>query len=161
MATTTSKTSPLAARELRAWKGLLRTHSLLTKELDAELERAHGISLSSYEVLLHLANAEGGRLRMSELADSVVLSRSGLTRLVDRLEREQLIERCACTKDARGFYACLTDIGRARFAEAQHTHLGGVRRLFVERVDAAHLDVLAEVWERVAPPSAAGDGPCH
>jgi len=157
---TAPTTTTLTERELRAWKGLLRTHALLTKELDAELERGHGISLSSYEVLLHLSHAEHGRMRMSELADSVVLSRSGLTRLVDRLEREGLIERCACPSDARGFNACLTDAGRERFAAAQGTHLEGVRRRFIAYIDGAQQDVLGDVWERIAPQAASGEGPC-
>jgi hypothetical protein len=92
-------------RELRAWRGMLRVHATLTKALDAELEAAHGLPLSSYEVLLHLADADGQRMRMSDLADMVILSRSGLTRLVDRLEREGLIARESCPSDARGSYA--------------------------------------------------------
>ena len=159
MATAPTTTS-LTEREQRAWKGLLRTHALLTKELDAELERSHGISLSSYEVLLHLVHADEGRMRMSELADSVILSRSGLTRLVDRLEREGLIQRCACPSDARGFNACLTDAGRERFAAAQETHLEGVRRRFIAHLDATQQDVLGDAWERVAPQGASGEGPC-
>ena len=150
----------LTEREARAWKGLLRAHALLTKELDAELERGHGISLSTYEVLLHLVRAGDGRMRMSELAESVILSRSGLTRLVDRLEREGLLERCACTNDARGSFACITDAGRERFTAAQDTHLEGVRRLFLAHVDADRQDVLAEVWERVAPVAEHGGGAC-
>ena len=153
-------TTSLTKRELRAWSGLLRTHALLTKELDAELERGHGISLSSYEVLLHLMHADEGRMRMSELADSVILSRSGLTRLVDRLEREGLIQRCTCPSDARGFNACLTDAGRERFAAAQQTHLDGVRRRFTSLLDAAQQDVLGDAWERVAPAGSSSDEPC-
>ena len=89
-------------RELRAWRGMLRIHATLTKALDAELEAAHGLPLTSYEVLLHLDDAEGQRMRMSDLAATVILSRSGLTRLVDRLEREGLIARESCPSDARG-----------------------------------------------------------
>lgn len=160
MATAAHDTQALTERELRAWKGLLRTHALLTKELDAELERGHGISLSSFEVLLHLSHADNGRMRMSELADSVILSRSGLTRLVDRLEREGLIERCACVKDARGFYACITDVGRKHFEGAQEAHLADVRRLFLAQLSESQVDMLCDVWERIAPRSEHGDGPC-
>src|SRR5919199_1762785 len=99
---------PLDDRELRAWRGMLRIHAMLTKALDAELEAAHGLPLSSYEVLLHLGDAEGQRMRMSDLAATVILSRSGLTRLVDRLEREGLIARESCASDARGSFATLT-----------------------------------------------------
>src|ERR1700742_2887255 len=87
-------------RELRAWRGMLRVHATLTKALDAELDAEHGLPLSSDEVLLHLDDAEGHRMRMSDLAATVILSRSGLTRLVDRLEREGLIARESCPSDA-------------------------------------------------------------
>ena len=79
--------------------------------------------MSSYEVLHHLEEASGGRMRMCELAEQAQLSRSGLTRLVDRLEREGLLERCSCDHDARGSYACLTGAGRERLQEARGTHL--------------------------------------
>ena len=102
---TASATLParlLDAEELAAWRGMLRTHARLTKALDVELVSAHGLPLTSYEVLLHLADSPDGRLRMSELADSVLLSRSGLTRLVDRLERQGLLGRESCPNDRRG-----------------------------------------------------------
>ncbi len=98
--------------ELGAWRGLLRAHSSLTKALDAELMREHGLPLSSYEVLLFLAEAPGGQMRMSELADGVLISRSGLTRLVDRMERDGLLRRERCEDDARGWFAAITDEGR-------------------------------------------------
>src|SRR3954463_3420344 len=98
----------LSPAELGAWRGFLRVHSTLVKALDAELQEAHGLPLSSYEVLITLRTAPGRRLRMAELADRVILSRSGMTRLVDRLEREGLLERDKCDSDARGFFAVLT-----------------------------------------------------
>ena len=91
---------------------MLETHSRLVAELDAELERDHGLPLTSYEVLMYLGDADGERLRMGELADRLLLSRSGITRLVDRLERQGLIARERCTDDGRGFFALLTDAGR-------------------------------------------------
>src|SRR3954471_22091839 len=90
-------TFELSEAELGAWRGFLRVHSALVKALDAELLQAHGLPLSSYEVLINLEAAPGHRRRMSELAESVLLSRSGMTRLVDRLEREGLIERDQCS----------------------------------------------------------------
>jgi DNA-binding MarR family transcriptional regulator len=91
-----SRTGRLDEQELRAWRGLLRTYARLTKALDAELEAAHGLPLTSYEVLLFIADADGERMRMHDLATSILLSRSGLTRLVDRLERDGLLTgRCA------------------------------------------------------------------
>ena len=97
-------------------------------------------------------------MRMSELAESVILSRSGLTRLIDRLERDGLIERCACPQDARGFFACLTDDGRARFDAARASHLEAVQRRFTGLLEPEQLAVLATVWERLSG-SAAGDAP--
>ena len=140
--------------ELGAWRGLLRVHSRMTKALDAELIAEHGISLSSYEVLLFLADAPDGRLRMSELADGVLLSRSGLTRLVDRMERDGLLRRERCEDDARGFNALITAEGRDLFQSARRTHLDGVRELFLSHLSADELRTLARLWEKVAPGAA-------
>jgi DNA-binding MarR family transcriptional regulator len=148
----------LGDRELSAWRGMLRAHASLTKALDAELEVAHGLPLSSYEVLMYLHHAEGERMRMRDLAASVILSRSGLTRLVDRLEREGLLCRESCPSDARGAYAKLTAAGAAKVREARATHLAGVRSLFLDRVSAEEQELLARVWERLAP-GATGAGP--
>jgi DNA-binding MarR family transcriptional regulator len=136
----------------RAWRGLLRAHAALAKRLDAELERAHGLPMSSYEVLHHLAQASDGRMRMRDLAERAQLSRSGLTRLVDRLEREDLLHRCSCDHDARGAYACLTPEGRSRVEAARETHAAVVREHFLSRLSARELSALAELWERIAPP---------
>jgi DNA-binding MarR family transcriptional regulator len=151
MPTTASETAPLTHRELRAWRGLLRAHALMVKHLDAELEATHGLALTSYEVLLHLNESDGGKMRMCDVAESVLLSRSGLTRLVDRLERDGLVERVSCPDDARGAYARLTDAGRAKLAEASATHLAGIRAHFLGRVDESQLDVLGETFDAVAP----------
>jgi DNA-binding MarR family transcriptional regulator len=141
----------LDKEELAAWRGMLRVHAAMTRALDAELTERHGLPLTSYEVLLFLADAPGGRMRMSELADSVLLSRSGLTRLVDRLERDGLLERERCEDDARGYFAAITDRGRALFDEARRTHLAGVRERFVDRLSRDDLRTLSELWEKVAP----------
>ena len=135
--------------ELRAWRGLLRTHAMLVKRLDAELEAAHGLALTTYEVLLHLAHADGGKMRMCDIAESVLLSRSGLTRLIDRLERDGLVERVSCADDARGAFARLTDAGLEKLAEASGTHLDGVRAHFLRHFAPAELEVFGEAWERV------------
>jgi len=140
--------------ELGAWRGLLRVHSRMTKALDAELIADHGISLSSYEVLLFLADAPDGQLRMSELADGVLLSRSGLTRLVDRMERDGLLRRERCEDDARGFNALITAEGRELFQSARRTHLDGVRELFLSHLSDDELRTLARLWEKVAPGAA-------
>jgi len=133
---------------------MLRAHSSLTRALDAELISAHGLPLSSYEVLLFLADAAGGRMRMAELADSVLLSRSGLTRLVDRLERDGLIRREPCEDDARGWFAAITPAGWELFEAARRTHLDGVRERFLDHFTRDELRALGDLWERVAPGAA-------
>jgi DNA-binding MarR family transcriptional regulator len=144
--------------QLGAWRGFLRVHAALLKELDAELQAEHGLPLSSYEVLLTLASSEGGEMRMSEVADSVLLSRSGLTRLCDRLEREGLIERRECSTDRRGYNARLTAEGRSAFRAAQQTHLAGVRRAFLDRLSEDDLRRLSSVWETLQPGAASSAG---
>jgi DNA-binding MarR family transcriptional regulator len=146
-----SEQEGLTEGELRAWRGLLRAYGCLAKRLDAELEQAHRLPMTSYEVLHHLQEASGERMRMCELADQAQLSRSGLTRLVDRLEREQLLERCSCEHDARGSYACLTGAGRQRLEEARITHLAVVREHFFSHFSELELGALADMWERIAP----------
>jgi DNA-binding MarR family transcriptional regulator len=149
--TQVSEVKQLNRRELAAWRGFLRVHASLLRDLDRELEEAHGLPLTHYEVLLHLANAPGDRLRMSDLASSVLLSQSGVSRLVDRLERVGHVVRKPCPDDRRVLYAQLTDAGRTRLAEARPTHLAGVRARFLAHFDDAELDDLAEAWERVHP----------
>src|SRR3954469_7340346 len=153
MATTSASSSLLSERELRAWRGLLRAHATLVKALDADLLAEHGLAVTSYEVLLFLDEAPEGKMRMHDLAASVLLSRSGLTRLVDRLSRDELIARKACDSDARGAYAVITDAGRRKLAEARSTHLAGVRRHFLDLLDADELDRLGDVWVKVLPSS--------
>ena len=144
----------LSPTELGAWRGFLRVHTALVRELDAELDAAHDLPLSSYDVLIYLRAAPDKRLRMAELADSVLLSRSGVTRLVDRLEREGLIERDACTEDGRGLFAVLTDKGDELLSRARPTHLAGVRERFLSHFSEDELKTLARFWERVHPGAA-------
>jgi len=139
----------LSATELGAWRGLLRAHAALTKTLDAELEQAHGIGLTSYEVLVRLERAPARRMRMCELADSVLLSRSGVTRLVDRLERDGLLAREECAADARGAFAVLTGAGEQLLAQARETHVEGIDRHFLARFTAEELSALDALLERV------------
>jgi len=151
-ATDTSESAEqLSEEEMRAWRGLLCAHAALAKRLDAELEQTHGLPLSSFEVLHRLERASDGRMRMCDLAASIQLSRSGLTRLVDRLERDGLLERCSCAHDARGAYACLTVPGREQLAAARSTYLAGVREHFVSHFSLDELRVLGELWDRVQP----------
>jgi DNA-binding MarR family transcriptional regulator len=146
-----STAAGLSPAELRAWRGLIRVHSRIVKALDAALDRDHALPLSSYEVLVHLAEADGGRMRMCDLADGILLSRSGLTRLVDRLERDGLLERVACDDDARGFFAQLTEPGRTRLAQARATHLDIVRSLLLDHFTEDEIGTLGAFWERVLP----------
>lgn len=141
---------PLTDRELAAWRGLLRAHRDIVARLDAQLEAEHGLPLSSYEVLISLADAESGRLRMGELADRLLLSRSGLTRLVDRLARQGLVERARCDSDARGFFAVITPAGRELLERARPSHWAGVREHFLGRLEPGDLEALAGVWSRLA-----------
>jgi DNA-binding MarR family transcriptional regulator len=148
-----STTAPrFSELELDAWRGFLRTHARLVSELDEELTERHGLPLSSYDVLVQLDEAPGGRLRMSHLADAVLLSRSGLSRLVTRLETQGLLERLECKNDARGAFAAITDEGRARLAEARATHRAGVRERFLGKLGERELNQLQRVWSRLLDP---------
>ena len=119
-------TTVLTAGELQAWRIFLRAHAQVTRSLEAELVAEHDLPLPSYDVLVQLSESPDRRLRMTELADRVLLSRSGLTRLVDRLAREGLVERQSCPSDARGTLAALTETGLQRLRDAWPTHLRGV-----------------------------------
>ena len=128
---------------------MLRAHRDLVVSLDAQLERAHSLPLSSYEVLMVLADSEGGRARMGEIADQLLLSRSGLTRLVDRLVRQGWVERSPCEDDARGLYAGITRSGRAKLKKARPAHLDGVRDGFLTKLSDADLQTLAGAWRKL------------
>jgi DNA-binding MarR family transcriptional regulator len=150
----TSRDPSLDARQTAAWRGFLQAHAQLVREFDRELEAAHGLPLHQYEVLLVLWRDAYGRMRMSELAEQVLLSQSGLTRLVDRLERCGLVTRERCEQDRRGLYAQITDAGRARLEAARATHLEGVRARFLDRFTPDELDLLVDAWDRIVTPPA-------
>ena len=149
MAGSASTVRLLTPRELGAWRGLLRAHARLVKALDAELEAAHGLGVTTYEVLLYLNDSPEGRLRMHDLASSVLLSRSGLTRLVDRLERQGLLKRERCESDARGWFAEITPEGRRVFGAARKTHLDGVRRAFLSHFSRDELRTFGGLWQKL------------
>ncbi len=134
--------------ELSALRGLVRVHATLVKELDAELEARHGLPLTSYEVLRSLRKSPHGKLRMAELAEHALLSRSGMTRLIDRLEREGMVGRSTCDKDGRGCYAVLTDQGRDMVDQARCTHIAVVRNGFLRHFSEDELRDLASLFER-------------
>jgi DNA-binding MarR family transcriptional regulator len=139
------------AEQLAAWRTFLRAHASVTRRLEADLLEEHQLPLASYDVLVQLVEAPDRRLRMTELADRVLLSRSGLTRLVDRLEREGVVRREACETDARGLFAVLTDAGFARLKTAAPTHLRGIEDYVVSRLDDAELAVLGALLGRLLP----------
>jgi DNA-binding MarR family transcriptional regulator len=141
----------LGEAELGAWRGLVRVHAALVRELDAELDTRHGLPLSSYEVLRSLSRMPDGRMRMAELAEHVLLSRSGMTRLIDRLEREGLVVRSTCDKDGRGCYAVLTEHGREKVEQARGTHIDVVREGFLRHFSEDELRELAQLFERALP----------
>ena len=138
--------------QLAAWSGFLMGHAQIVRALDAELEREHGLPLSSYDVLIQLSLVPDRRLRMFELADAIVLSRSGLTRLVDRLERAGLVERERGEADPRQMYARLTDRGLEVLAAATPTHVAGIKERFLERLSDEQTKQLAAIWRAVLGP---------
>lgn len=141
---------------IAAWRNFLTAHARITRRLDDELQAAHGMSLAEYDALLQIAHSPGRRVRMNALAERVILSRSGVTRLVDRLEAAGLVARAACASDARGQEAVLTQLGLDRLRRASPTHLDGVRRYFLDRLDAADLRSLEAGLGRVAVPLGQG-----
>ncbi len=140
--------APFSSVELAAWRGMLQVNAQVTQKLDAQMRDEHGLSVSSYEVLMFLAEAPGRRLRMSEIADRVLLSRSGLTRLIDRLVEQGHVARCAAEGDGRGAFAELTQAGAAKFEAAQRTHREGVRSFFLGRLSVTDAIVLGDIWTR-------------
>ena len=138
-----------------AWVGFLKAHSSVVKALDADLIARHGLPLSAYEVLLKLALSEEGHLRMSDLAQQALLSQSRISRLVDQLCNQGLIERRSCETDSRVVYAKITDAGRARLEDAEQTHSAGVQGRFFERLSEADLVRLAEIWQQILAPEPA------
>ena len=134
---------------LGAWRSLLRAHARLVGVLERELADEQQLALTDYDVLVQLSTADEHRLRMSELADRLLLSRSGATRLVDRLVADGLVERVSCESDRRGQWASLTDAGHERLRQASPTHLSGVARHFLDRFSPEELPALEGMLERV------------
>jgi DNA-binding MarR family transcriptional regulator len=135
--------------QMIAWRAFLRSHAAVTKALEAELIAGQRLSLASYDVLVQLAEAPDRRLRMTELADAVLLSRSGVTRLVDRLERVGLVARYPVAEDGRGVAASLTEKGVDRLRAASRTHLAGVVRHFADKLEPEDLAALVRIAGRL------------
>ena len=135
---------------LAAWSAFLRAHARIVRRLEAELQADQDLALTDYDVLVQLARADEQRLRMSELADRLMLSRSGATRLVDRLVAAGLVERVTCDDDRRGQWASLTDAGHERLRRASPTHLRGVGDHFLDRLSADELQGLGRILTRLS-----------
>ena len=147
----------LSTDELLAWRAFLRAHATVTRRLEAELLAEHDLPLASYDVLVQLSEAPQQALRMTELAERVLLSRSGLTRLVDRLERDGLVARRSCPSDARGTLAVLTGAGLERLRHAWPTHLRGVVEHVTGRFNADEIDQLAELLGKLVDAEPPGE----
>jgi DNA-binding MarR family transcriptional regulator len=144
------------AQRLDAWVSFLRSHSAITRQLNVDLLNGHGLTLNDYEVLLHLAGAEDGMMRRVDLAESVLLTASGITRLLDGLERAGYVEKARCDSDARVSYAKLTDAGRGKLRDASKTHLAGIEELFSSRYSEEELIALAAFLGRLPMTGKAG-----
>jgi len=142
----------LTETELRAWQALLHAHHDLVQRLDLELREEHGITFGEYDVLLRLARVPGAALRMTNLADRVMLSPSGVTRLVDRLMVRGFVRREVDQDDARATLATLTDEGKRRVRLAARTHLRGIRQHFTGRLSERQLRQVAEALEVITGP---------
>ena len=151
-----TETSRLDGAALDAWRSYLQSHAGIVRELDADLIAQHGLTVRDYEVLLYLAQADERRLPMSALSGRTMLTRSGITRLVDGLVGQDLIERVSCASDARVSYAQLTDTGYAKLRDAGSTHVAGIQRLFLANFSADELEQLASLLSRLPGAPIAG-----
>lgn len=145
----TDATAWLDENEMQAWTGFLRASTRLLERLDSELEARAGMSLADYEILVHLAAEASGDLRMTELAARTLVSRSGLTRRLDRMVKSGLVARRDCPTDRRGVLAVITPLGRQRLEEAAPPHVEGVRRHFLRQLGGQDLCALARCFNAV------------
>jgi DNA-binding MarR family transcriptional regulator len=143
---------PLEPRDprLAPWRAFLLAHARISRRLDEELRAEHDLTIGEYDALLTIAQAPERRIRMRQLADEVILSKSGVTRLIDRLVDDGLVERSACLADARGAEAVLTERGLARLRAASKTHLRGVNEHFLAILDTDDLEVIERTMTSVA-----------
>jgi DNA-binding MarR family transcriptional regulator len=145
---------------LDSWVRLLRGHASVTRTISAQLVGEHGLTINDYEALLHLARAEDGRMRRVDLAERLILTASGVTRLLDGLEAGGLVERASCASDRRVTYAVLTDTGRTKLREASKSHIADVREFFEERYNAEELQQLAQLLGRLPGAGTAVEEDC-
>jgi DNA-binding MarR family transcriptional regulator len=136
-------------QQLETWITFIRSHSAITRELSAQLQREHGLTLNDYEVLLVLSHSEDGMMRRVDLAETILLTASGITRLLEGLERSGFVCKQTCDSDARVSYAKLTEDGRQKLSDASITHLRGIDELFLGRYSGSELATLAELLSRL------------
>ncbi|HTW13130.1 MAG TPA: MarR family winged helix-turn-helix transcriptional regulator [Solirubrobacteraceae bacterium] len=153
-----TESQSLAGVALDAWRGYLQSHAAIVRELDAQLMAEHNMTARDYEVLLYLAQAQDRMLPMSQLSERTMLTRSGITRLVDGLVECGLIERVSCDKDARVSYARLTDEGYEKLRLAGCTHVKGIQRLFLAHFSPEEVELLSGLLCRL--PGAKLGGGC-
>jgi DNA-binding MarR family transcriptional regulator len=144
---------------VRAWTRLVRAHALTTRSLSTALQEAHGLTINDFEALLVLSHAEGGRLKRVELARNLLLTPSGITRLLRGLEDAGLVERATCETDLRVTYAQLTDAGREKLEAAAEAHTASICALLEEHFARDELDSIAEILGKL-PGVADGDASC-
>jgi DNA-binding MarR family transcriptional regulator len=150
MAAARQPTTQAASPGLVAFARLLRAYGTLTRELNAQLVAEHRLTINDYEVLLLLAKAPKRKLRRVDLANDVVLSPSGITRMLDRLEHAGLVAKASCEEDGRVTYAVLTNKGLARVGKIAPAHGATVEKLLAERFDAGELELLGDLLARLA-----------
>jgi len=149
-------TEPAARRltaddpRLAPWRAFLEAHARVSRRLDEDLRAEHDLSLAEYDALLNIAQAPGRRIRMRQLSDRVILSKSGVTRLIDRLVADGLVERSACLADARGAEAVLTEAGLSRLRQASRTHLRGINEHFLEPLGDTDVSVIESAMRAIA-----------
>lgn len=151
MSPSTKRSRPaVTAEQIAVWRSFLDAHARTIDVLTRELRDAEGLQLTWYDVLVQLSEAPDGRLRMQDLSNAIVLSKSGLTRLIDRMERDGLVCRSACAADKRGTFAAITPAGLTQLSAAAPTHLAGVAEHFVALFTDDELGVLRELFGRLA-----------
>jgi DNA-binding MarR family transcriptional regulator len=144
------------AEESTLWRDMLRAQVQISRRLQADMMTHHDLALGAFDVLVRLGESPGGRLRMNDLADRVLLSRSGLTRLVDRMQRDGLVERVTCDSDARGLYAVMTRKGRQRLEEATPTYREGIREHVLARLAEDERETFARILGKLGDPACPG-----
>ena len=145
---------------LAPWRAFLEAHARVSRRLDEELRAEHDLSLAEYDALLSIAQAPGRRIRMRQLSDRVILSKSGVTRLIDRLVADGLVTRSTCLVDARGAEAVITEEGMTRLRAASRTHLRGISEHFLEPIERTDVVALEGAMRAISVSAGPGHGPC-